>query len=110
MEDSLMVVSSGSALMKEDPEVGGEAAMVGAEVEEMVAEDTEEEEMTVATVEEEMEGETETEEGDAVILGTDVAPGLAATPVVVETGVMTETGGTGARIGDRVGAGQDHRI
>ena len=69
MEDSLMVVSSGSALMKEDPEVGGEAAMVGAEVEEMVAEDTEEEEMTVATVEEEMEGETETEEGDAVILG-----------------------------------------
>jgi len=84
--------------------------MVGAEVEEMVVEDTEEEEMIVATVAVEMEGEIGMEEGDAVIPGTDVVPGLAVTPVVVETGAMTEIGRTGARRGGRAGAGQGHRI
>ena len=75
MDDSLMAVSSGSALMREGPEVGGEVAMV---VEaEVVAEDTEEEEMIVAMVEVEMivamveveiEG-IEMEGGDVVIPG-----------------------------------------
>ena len=66
MDDSLMAVSSGSALMREGPEVGGEVAMV---VEaEVVAEDTEEEEMIVAMVEAEIE-EIEMEGGDVVIPG-----------------------------------------
>merc|ERR1719449_239591 len=122
MDDSLMGVSSGSALMREGPEVGGEVAMV---VEaEVVAEDTEEEEMIVATVEVEMivamvevemivamvEAEIEMEGGDVVIPGTDVAPGLAVTPAVAETGVMTGIGGTGAGRRGRLGAGPGHRI
>ena len=149
MDDSLMGVSSGSALMREGPEVGGEVAMV---VEaEVVAEDTEEEEMIVAMVEVEIEG-IEMEGGDVVIPGnistkcpcqiadsflpslkkpwfflvigptlnelendrmipgTDVAPGLAVTPAVAETGVMTGIGGTGAGRRGRLGAGPGHRI
>jgi len=115
MDDSLMAVSSGSALMREGPEVGGEVAMV---VEaEVVAEDTEEEEMIVAMVEVEMivamvEAEIEgieMEGGDVVIPGTDVAPGLAVTPAVAETGVMIGIGGTRAERRGRLGAGPGHR-
>jgi len=83
-----------------------EEEAAGDTVVEMVAEDMVEGGMIVDMEEVGMGGE------DAVTQGIGVAPVLAVTHVVAETGIgaMRETGEIGAGTGSKVEAGLDHKI